>query len=129
MSWLDWNLDDAAASLLELTQRLVGIRAASPALRQPLFFDGRIARSGEPDLVWLRPDSAAMAEIDWFDDDRRTLGVWIDGATACPAPFEPTLDSGTPDGTMVDQTPLPSGSQILLSGRTTLLLRVPRSTK
>jgi glycogen operon protein len=21
-----------------------------------------------------------MAETDWFDDDRRTLGVWIDGA-------------------------------------------------
>jgi glycogen operon protein len=43
--------------------------------------------------------------------------------------FEPTLDSGTPDGTPVDQTPLPSGSQIRLSGRTPLLLRVPRSTK
>ncbi|MFI9385699.1 glycogen debranching protein GlgX [Kutzneria sp. NPDC052558] len=161
MSWVDWSFDDAASSLLEFTERLVAIRAASPALRQPQFFDGRITPSGEPDLVWLRPDGAEMAETDWFDDDRRTLGVWIDGAnclsrtksgelvsdhswlivlhaggdpcsfTLPPAEFgpqfEPMLDSGTPDGTPVDQTPLASGASIQLPGRTTLLLRVPRS--
>jgi len=163
MSWVDWDLSSAASSLLEFTERLVALRAASPALRQPQFFDGRITPSGEPDLVWLRPDGAEMAETDWFDDDRRTLGVWIDGAnclsrtksgelvsdhswlivlhagadpcsfTLPPAEFgprfEPVLDSGTPDGTPVDQTPLASGSQIQLPGRTTLLLRVPRNSK
>jgi glycogen operon protein len=163
MSWMDWSLDEVASSLLTYVQRLVAIRAGSPALRQPQFFDGRVTPSGEPDLVWLRPDGAEMAETDWFDDDRRTLGVWIDGANclsrtksgelvsdhswlivlhagADPCPFtlppaefgpsfEPVLDSGTPDGIPADLTPLASGDEIQLPGRTTLLLRVPRTTK
>jgi isoamylase len=163
MSWMDWSLDAPAAELLAFVQRVVSLRAASPALRQPQFFDGRITPSGEPDLVWLRPDGTEMAETDWFDDDRRTLGVWIDGANCLSRTksgelvsdhswlivlhaggdpceftlpraefgpvFEPVLDSGTPDGTPVDQTPLPSGTQIALPGRTTVLLRVPRNSK
>ncbi|MFQ6266042.1 glycogen debranching protein GlgX [Kutzneria viridogrisea] len=80
VSWVDWTLTEAARDLRAFTQRVVGIRAASPALRQPQFFDGRITQSGDPDLVWLRPDGTELAETDWFDDARRTLGVWIDGS-------------------------------------------------
>ena len=45
-----------------------------------MFFDGRPTRSGEPDLVWFRPDGKPMTDADWFDDARRTLGMWIDGS-------------------------------------------------
>src|SRR5579885_1563493 len=48
MSWMNWALDAAGAELLAFVQRLVAIRAASPALRQPQFFDGRITPSGAP---------------------------------------------------------------------------------
>ncbi|MBV9846289.1 MAG: glycogen debranching protein GlgX [Kutzneria sp.] len=81
LSWVDWETKPEATDLLAFTRRLIGIRADSPALRQPQFFDGRVTPSGEPDLVWLRPDGTELSEADWFDDNRRTLGVWIDGST------------------------------------------------
>jgi isoamylase len=79
-SWVDWTPGERAEDMLAFTRRLILLRAASPALRQPQFFDGRPTRSGEPDLVWFRPDGKPMTDEDWFDDTRRTLGMWIDGS-------------------------------------------------
>ncbi len=79
-SWVDWNITERGEDLLAFTRRLIALRADSPALRQPHFFDGRPTRSGEPDLVWFRPDGEPMTEDDWFDEGRRTLGMWIDGS-------------------------------------------------
>ncbi|SDC61435.1 glycogen operon protein [Actinokineospora iranica] len=79
-SWVDWNANKRSDDLLAFTRRLIALRADSPALRQPLFFDGRPTRSGEPDLVWFRPDGLPMTEEDWFDESRRTIGMWIDGS-------------------------------------------------
>jgi len=81
-SWVDWKLDDNATSMLAFARRVITLRAGSPALRQPEFFEGRTTASGEPDLVWLRPDGEEMAETDWFDEGRRTLGMWIDGSNS-----------------------------------------------
>ncbi|OLR91653.1 glycogen debranching protein GlgX [Actinokineospora bangkokensis] len=79
-SWVDWSADARADDLLAFTRRLIALRADSPALRQPQFFDGRPTRSGEPDLVWFRADGAVMAEEDWFDEGNRTIGMWVDGS-------------------------------------------------
>ncbi|WP_026316158.1 glycogen debranching protein GlgX [Actinokineospora enzanensis] len=79
-SWVDWSADKRGDDLLAFTRRLIALRAESPALRQPQFFDGRPTRSGEPDLVWFRPDGEPMVETDWFDDGSRTIGMWIDGS-------------------------------------------------
>jgi isoamylase len=81
-SWLDWESTPEADSMLEFTRRLVYLRAASPALRQPEFFEGRHTPTGVPDLIWLRPDGRELTDTDWFDDDRRTLGMWIDGSNS-----------------------------------------------
>jgi glycogen operon protein len=80
ISWLDWTPEARAEDMLAFARRLTLLRAESPALRQPKFFDGRPTRSGEPDLVWFRPDGNPMTDPDWFDDTRRTLGMWIDGS-------------------------------------------------
>ncbi|MGQ0839813.1 glycogen debranching protein GlgX [Actinokineospora sp.] len=79
-SWVDWSVDDRGDNLLAFARRLIALRADSPALRQPQFFDGRPTRSGEPDLVWFRPDGEPMTDSDWFDESRRTIGMWIDGS-------------------------------------------------
>jgi isoamylase len=79
-SWLDWSANQRGEDLLAFTRHLISLRADSPALRQPEFFDGRPTRSGEPDLVWFRPDGNPMTDDDWFDESRRTLGMWIDGS-------------------------------------------------
>jgi glycogen operon protein len=81
-SWVDWAAGEDAEAMLAFTRRVVHLRAASPALRQPEFFEGRTTPTGKPDLVWFRPDAEEMAEKDWFDDDRRTLGMWIDGSNS-----------------------------------------------
>ncbi|WNV90072.1 glycogen debranching protein GlgX [Umezawaea sp. Da 62-37] len=81
-SWVDWKLDDDATAMLTFARRVITLRAGSPALRQPEFFEGRTTATGSPDLVWLRPDGEEMAETDWFDEGRRTLGMWIDGSNS-----------------------------------------------
>ncbi|WP_158843339.1 glycogen debranching protein GlgX [Saccharothrix deserti] len=81
-SWVDWKLAGEAESMLAFARRVITLRAASPALRQPQFFDGRTTASGAPDLVWFRPDGEEMAETDWFDEGRRFLGMWIDGSNS-----------------------------------------------
>jgi isoamylase len=75
-SWVDWTGDPV---LLGFARRLLALRHGVPALRQPEFFDGRVTRSGNPDLAWLRADGQEMTEADWFDEERRTIGMWIDG--------------------------------------------------
>ncbi|HWE92202.1 MAG TPA: glycogen debranching protein GlgX [Pseudonocardiaceae bacterium] len=83
VSWLDWTdqrVTGQPATMTRFTQRLVALRLGSPALRQPEFFEGRDTLGGEADLVWFRADGAELTEQDWFDDDLRTLGMWVDGS-------------------------------------------------
>ena len=82
-AWLQWpNAEHAehAEPLAAFVRRLLALRHAVPALRQAEFFDGRDTPDGTPDLAWLRADGQEMTEADWFDDERRTLGMWIDGS-------------------------------------------------
>ncbi|HWC84350.1 MAG TPA: glycogen debranching protein GlgX [Pseudonocardiaceae bacterium] len=81
-SWLDWKPSDEADAMLAFARRLVRLRVSSPALRQPLFFEGRRTPSGRPDLIWIRPDGVEMSPTDWFDDAQHTLGMWIDGSNS-----------------------------------------------
>ncbi|MYW91440.1 glycogen debranching protein GlgX [Amycolatopsis rubida] len=81
-SWIDWTPTEASEPMLDFARRVVRLRAHSPALRQPEFFEGRTTVTGKPDLVWFRPDGEEFDEIDWFDEDRRTLCMWIDGSNS-----------------------------------------------
>ncbi|GDY31894.1 glycogen debranching protein GlgX [Gandjariella thermophila] len=79
-SWVAWTGDGEAKDMVAFTRNVIAVRAGCPALRQPEFFEGRTTPSGTPDLMWLREDGAEMTEADWFDADRRTLVMWIDGS-------------------------------------------------
>ncbi len=79
LSWLDWTAPDP---MLAFARRTIRLRANCPALRQPEFFEGRTTPTGRPDLIWFRPDGEEMTDTDWFDDSRRTLGMWIDGSNS-----------------------------------------------
>jgi glycogen operon protein len=82
ISWLDWTETPESEAMLAFSRRVVHLRAASPALRQAEFFDGRTTPTGNPDLIWFRPDGAEMTDEDWEDPDSRTLGMWIDGSNS-----------------------------------------------
>ncbi|RJQ69956.1 glycogen debranching enzyme GlgX [Pseudonocardiaceae bacterium YIM PH 21723] len=146
-SWLDWAASAVAMRMVAFSRRLIALRARYPALRRPDFFRGFDPLAGEADLVWLRPDGYELAETDWFDEGRRTLGMWI-SAGAQPehswllilhagheqAEFllpEPEaevtwtleLDTTTPDGKPVNAGPYRSGVPIAVPARTMLVLR------
>src|SRR5205085_2017836 len=79
-SWLAWTADGEAEAMLSFARNVIAVRTGVPALREPEFFEGRNTPTGTPDLVWLRADGSEMTETDWFDADRRTLAMWIDGS-------------------------------------------------
>jgi glycogen operon protein len=81
-SWLNWTPSPESVAMLAFTRRLVHLRADSPALRQPEFFEGRTTPTGRPDLIWFRSDGAEMVDDDWFADGCRTLAMWIDGSNS-----------------------------------------------
>jgi isoamylase len=80
VSWLDWTEDPAWAPLLPLTRRLVLLRRRHPVLRQRHFFAGRpVVEGGRKDLSWIHPRGEEMTDADWYDNDLRTLGLFLAG--------------------------------------------------
>jgi len=81
VSWLDWTDSAASDDLLELTRRLLALRAASPVLRQRAFFEGRPVQGGDgcKDLAWFHPAGRELTSDDWFDSGLRSIGMYLDG--------------------------------------------------
>jgi isoamylase len=77
----DDDRNTAAARMLEFVRRTASVRAEAPALHQGEFFEGRapVGGDGVPDLVWFNQSGERMTDADWFDGDRRTLQMWVDG--------------------------------------------------
>ena len=77
LTWVHWDLDPPAQALLEFTRRVFAIRAAFPVLRREVFFPP--PATGEPGLVWLRPDDGLpMSAEDWAHDGNHLLGMLFD---------------------------------------------------
>ncbi len=91
--WLDWAAlshtasgdgqapADPAPAMLAFFRRLLQIRADAPALHQGEFFSGRSPASGDgvADLMWFAPTGEPMTDADWFDPNRHTLLMWLNG--------------------------------------------------
>ena len=149
-AWLDWAQSERATDMVAFTRRLTGLRAASPALRQGKFFDGRPTSSGEPDLVWFAPDGEPMTDADWFDESRQTLGMWLEGGkvgddswllllhagaddldltlpdATFGKSFVPVLDTAAAHGEPADEGGVEPGAIVRRPGRSLLLLRALR---
>ncbi|MEL7977069.1 glycogen debranching protein GlgX [Isoptericola sp. F-RaC21] len=74
ISWVSWDLDDAARDLLDTTRFLLGLRHEHAALRADSFFLGT-PRPGEdePDLLWFDAEGAAMDHERWEEAGRRVV--------------------------------------------------------
>lgn len=81
LSWIHW--DTADTELIEYVGALGKLRSEHPVFRRRRFFSGRPVERGNdgalPDLVWLRPDGAAMAPSDWDSGFGRSIGVYLNG--------------------------------------------------
>ncbi|AIY01676.1 glycogen debranching enzyme [Arthrobacter sp. PAMC 25486] len=96
LSWVDWAKADAG--LIDFVSRLARLREAHPVFRRRRFFDGHPVERGDdgalPDIVWLRPDAAAMAPADWDSGFGRSIGVFLNGGGLpdCDAWGRPVVD-------------------------------------
>jgi glycogen operon protein len=74
ISWMPWDLDDAARDLLATTRFLTALRAQHAALRADSFFLGS-PRPGEqhPDLLWFTADGGPMDREAWSVPGRRVI--------------------------------------------------------
>jgi isoamylase len=74
ISWVSWDLDDAARDLLATTRFLLALRAEHAALRADSFFLGT-PRPGEnrPDLLWFTAGGEPMDREAWSVLGRRVV--------------------------------------------------------
>ncbi|WP_154606006.1 glycogen debranching protein GlgX [Arthrobacter sp. AQ5-05] len=156
LTWINW--DTADSQLIDFVSRLVRLRAAHPVFRRRRFFNGHPVDRGDdgalPDIVWLRPDSAAMTGADWDSGFGRSIGVFLNGAglPECDAQGRAVVDDcflllfnagdnavdfTLPDGEYaqrwvvevrtdgVSASEFASGEMVSVTGRSVLVLRAP----
>jgi isoamylase len=148
LTWIDWRLSGLQHELLQFTQKVFAIRAATPLLKRATFFRHRAPGDEGKDLIWLGPDGREMTSEAWHHASNHVLGMLIRGedADAGPAllllvngggrskPFVlPALDgTGTWSETINTSHPGPEAvreGQVSLGPRSLLLLRwVPVAT-
>ncbi|WP_104086673.1 glycogen debranching protein GlgX [Arthrobacter sp. GMC3] len=96
LTWINW--DTADLELVDFVSRLGRLRAAHPVFRRRRFFDGHPVERGDDgalaDIIWLRPDSAAMTGADWDSGFGRSIGVFLngDGIPDCDAQGREVVD-------------------------------------
>jgi isoamylase len=93
LSWLNWDLVDSQAELLDDTRRLLALRRDHPVFRRRRWFVGRSIRGDAAgDIAWLRPDGLEMTDDDWSAAYARSMGVFLNGhAIPWPGPRGETI--------------------------------------
>ncbi len=80
VSWVDWGLAEQYADLTDLVRRLIRLRSTNPVFRQRHFFAGRPAvPGGRKDIAWFSQQGDELSEEQWWQPDRRTLGLFLAG--------------------------------------------------
>lgn len=80
-SWMDWELADKNAALMEFTKRLITIRRNHPVFRRRRFLAGGPLGSevGDRDIAWLVPSGKLMGQSDWDFAFGKSLMVCFNG--------------------------------------------------
>jgi isoamylase len=80
LSWYDWALSPEQETLRAFTRRLVTLRRSEPVFRREGFLVGDDSVEAQlPDVWWFRPDGYRMTRRDWEHEQRRGLGVFLNG--------------------------------------------------
>ena len=81
LAWMDWDLAETNADLVEFTSRAIALRTEHPVFRRRRFFAGRPIRSGEEarDIAWLTPAGDEMTPADWDSGFGKSLTVFLNG--------------------------------------------------
>ncbi len=107
ISWLDWELDEAARHLLETTRFLFGLRRRHAALRAESFFLGK-PRPGEEqtDLLWYDAAGTPMDHDAWSVAGRRVIQMLRPGPGQGEADVLLVINGGLDDVEVSPPEPL-----------------------
>jgi isoamylase len=118
-AWMDWDLQEWQADLLEFARRVIGIRREHRVFRQRYYFEGHpVTEGGQKDLAWIRPDGAEFAHDDWHNPDLSTVGMFLSGALRARDPWGRQIEDSSfllylhagDDHTNIVLPPLSAGS-------------------
>jgi glycogen operon protein len=76
LSWYDW--EHADREFTEWCRALIALRRSNEVFRRRRWFQGHPIR-GTEELLWLRPDGAAMTDEDWDNGYAKSIGVLLNG--------------------------------------------------
>ncbi len=80
ISWLNWDLPDKAAELLDFARQLVYFRSSHPIFRRSKWFQGQVINSsGLNDIAWFSPDGSEMTPNQWECSFAKAISVFLNG--------------------------------------------------
>jgi glycogen operon protein len=77
VTWYDWDLNEDEQAFLEYTRTVLAFRRKHPTLRRRSFLTGDAGPDGCKDVAWIHPDGREMADHDWAQRDRTSLGMLL----------------------------------------------------
>ena len=94
ISWVDWNISDDGAALIEFVRRLIALRQAFPILRRSRFLTGEYnADLDVKDVRWLTPAATDIEAEQWQDGNARCFGMLMDGRAQATGIKRPSMDA------------------------------------
>ncbi|VXB20859.1 glycogen debranching protein GlgX [Aeromicrobium sp. 9AM] len=81
IAWVDWDLAEDEAELLDFTSALTAFRRRHPVFRRRRFFQGKPIRKADElrDIAWFTPSGEEMKEQNWDDAFGRSIAVFLNG--------------------------------------------------
>ena len=130
-SWVDWRQPPDARRFLAFVRELVAFRARHPVLRRRFLRGHGIGADRVKDLAWFDPAGGQMTDVSWRADERRCVGMRLDGAAPGDAGDPPDNDEldtyrdlDAPEQAAVDDTLL----LLFNAGRDPVDFRLPEPT-
>ena len=94
ISWVDWNITEDGAALIEFVRRVIALRQAFPILRRSRFVTGEYnAELDVKDVRWLTPSATDIEGEQWQDTNARCFGMLLDGRAQATGIKRPSMDA------------------------------------
>lgn len=78
LSWLNWDLVQENAELLDFCRELIYFRRQHPVFRRRKWFQGQAIR-GVPDIGWYNPDGSDMTQEQWDVGYAKSIALFLNG--------------------------------------------------
>lgn len=94
ISWVNWDIDQDGAALIEFVRKLTTLRHTLPALRRGRFLMGAFNEEMQlSDVRWVRADGGDLTQEQWDDATTKCFGLVIDGRAPISGIRKPASDA------------------------------------